>query len=103
VYAILCNDFFYFQSLWKCYAADKNFKSKATWKIHLKEPMQSTTNTWKEVAEDPGGLPDGFKPKSQFGYILGLGMDNVDMFYGQLEHFTAIRYLYFIAIGYIVW
>jgi hypothetical protein len=55
--------------------------------------MQSTTNTWKEVAEDPGGLPDGFKPKSQFGYILGLGMYNVDMFYGQLEHFTASWYI----------
>jgi hypothetical protein len=39
------------------------------------------------------GLPDGFKPKSQFGYILGLGMDNVDMFHGQLEHFTAIWYI----------
>jgi hypothetical protein len=53
------------------------------------------------------GLPEGFKPKSQFGYILGLGMDNVDMFYGQLEHFSAIWYIYshlvyFIAIWYIL-
>jgi hypothetical protein len=30
------------------------------------------------------GLPDGCKPKSQFGYILGLEMDNVGIFYGQL-------------------
>lgn len=39
------------QSLWKCYAADKNFHSKATWKIHLKEPVQSSSNAWKEVAK----------------------------------------------------
>ena len=38
------------QSVWKCYAADKNFNSKATWKIHLKEPESSTSNTWKEVS-----------------------------------------------------
>ena len=37
------------QSLWKCYAADKSFESKATWKIHLREPVQSTNNAWKEV------------------------------------------------------
>jgi hypothetical protein len=28
----------------------------------------------------------------QFGYMLGLGMDNVGIFYGQLVHFTAIWY-----------
>ena len=39
------------QSLWKCYAADKSFESKATWKIHLREPVQSTNNAWKEVRE----------------------------------------------------
>ena len=38
------------QSLWKCYAADKNFLSKATWKIHLKEPVQSSNTSWKEVS-----------------------------------------------------
>jgi hypothetical protein len=38
-------------------------------------------------------LPNGFQPKSQFGYILGLGMDNVGIFYGELEHFTAICYI----------
>ena len=50
------------QSLWKCYAADKNFNSKATWKIHLKEPMQTSNNAWKEVGQSymligrrPGG------------------------------------------------
>ena len=37
------------QSLWKCYAADKNFNSKATWKIHLKEQFSNTSNSWKEV------------------------------------------------------
>ena len=37
------------QSLWKCYAADKSFESKATWKIHLREPVQSTNNAWKEA------------------------------------------------------
>ena len=37
------------QSLWKCYAADKNFASKATWKIHIKEQVQTTSNAWKEV------------------------------------------------------
>ena len=40
------------QSLWKCYAADKSFESKATWKIHLREPVQSTNNAWKEVREE---------------------------------------------------
>jgi hypothetical protein len=33
-------------------------------------------------------LPDGCKPKSQFGYILGLGMDNVRIFYPFLVHCT---------------
>ena len=37
------------QSLWKCYAADKNFNSKATWKIHLKEQLSNSSNSWKEV------------------------------------------------------
>ena len=37
------------QSIWKCYAADKNFNSKATWKIHLKEEQSSSSNPWKEV------------------------------------------------------
>jgi hypothetical protein len=45
--------------------------------------------TYTSAAE----LPDGFKPKSQLGYILGFRMENVDMFYGQLEHFTAIWYI----------
>jgi hypothetical protein len=32
-----------------------------------------------------------FKPKSQFGSILeGLTMENVGIFYGDLEYFTAI-------------
>jgi hypothetical protein len=39
------------------------------------------------------GLPDGFKPKSQFRYILGFGMDNVGVFYSQLVHFMAIWYI----------
>lgn len=40
------------QSLWKCYAADKNFHSKATWRIHLKEPVQGgASNAWKEVLQ----------------------------------------------------
>ena len=39
------------QSVWKCYAADKNFSSKATWRIHMREPVQSTTNAWREVAK----------------------------------------------------
>ncbi|XP_059080037.1 potassium voltage-gated channel subfamily KQT member 1-like isoform X3 [Tigriopus californicus] len=38
------------QSLWKCYASDKNFHGKATWRIHIKEPVPNTTNAWKEVA-----------------------------------------------------
>jgi hypothetical protein len=34
-----------------------------------------------------------------FGYTLaGLGMDNVVTFYGQSDNFTAIWYMYFIAI-----
>jgi hypothetical protein len=39
------------------------------------------------------GVPDGLfsYPKSQFGYILmGLGMENVGIFYGHLEYFTSI-------------
>jgi hypothetical protein len=32
--------------------------------------------------------------KCQFGYILeGRGMENVGIFYGLLEHFTAIWYM----------
>jgi hypothetical protein len=34
----------------------------------------------RTVLWSQSGLPDGFKPKSQFGYILGLGMDNVGIF-----------------------
>ena len=41
------------QSLWKCYAADKNFHSKATWKIHLKEPVQGHNPPWKGVSNKP--------------------------------------------------
>jgi hypothetical protein len=40
-------------------------------------------------------LPDGLftNQKSQFGQILkGLGMENVSIFYEQLEYFTAIWY-----------
>ena len=44
------------QSLWKCYAADKNFNSKATWKIHLKEQSSNSSNTWKEVRLRLGSL-----------------------------------------------
>jgi hypothetical protein len=39
------------------------------------------------------GLPDGLflNQKSKFGYILeGLGMENVSIFYDQLEYFMAI-------------
>jgi hypothetical protein len=39
------------------------------------------------------GLPDGLftNQKSQFGQILqGLGMENVSIFYDQLEYFSAI-------------
>jgi hypothetical protein len=39
------------------------------------------------------GLPDGLfsNQKSQFGKIFqGLGLENVDIFYGHLEHFTDI-------------
>nr|XP_040574218.1 potassium voltage-gated channel subfamily KQT member 1-like isoform X2 [Lepeophtheirus salmonis] len=39
------------QSLWRCYAADKNSSSRATWKIHLKEPVTSSSNSWKGVAK----------------------------------------------------
>jgi hypothetical protein len=40
------------------------------------------------------GLPDGFKPKSQFGYLLGLGTDNVYIYvFGQSEYFTPIWYI----------
>jgi hypothetical protein len=38
------------------------------------------------------GLPDGFfaNQKSQFGKKLqGLRLENVDIFYGHLEYFTA--------------
>jgi hypothetical protein len=54
------------------------------------------------LVKNSPGLPNGFKPKSQFEYIFGLAMDNVGIFYGQLEHFTAIL-VYFIAIWYILW
>jgi hypothetical protein len=41
-------------------------------------------------------LPDGLfsYQKSQFGYILvGLGMENIGIFYDPLEYFTAIWYI----------
>ena len=37
------------QSLWKCYASDKNFNSQATWKIHLKQTVPAPNNPWKDV------------------------------------------------------
>ena len=46
------------QSLWKCYAADKNFNSKATWKIHLKEQLSNSSNSWKEVNNAKLFTPD---------------------------------------------
>jgi hypothetical protein len=44
---------------------------------------------------------------AQCGYIVGLGTDNVGIFYGQLEHFTAIWYIfshvvYFLPFWYII-
>merc|ERR1719361_2277441 len=39
------------QSLWKCYASDRNFDSKATWNIHLKQTVQVQNNPWKDVAK----------------------------------------------------
>jgi hypothetical protein len=49
-------------------------------------------------------LPDGCKPKSQFGYISGLGMENVGMLLGQLEHFWPYGtvYIHFVY-AYILW
>ncbi|KFM58687.1 Potassium voltage-gated channel subfamily KQT member 1, partial [Stegodyphus mimosarum] len=38
------------QTLWRCYAADKNFNSVATWKIHLKSPSTSATKYNKTMA-----------------------------------------------------
>ena len=38
------------QSLWKCYASDRNFDSKATWNIHLKQTVQVQNNPWKDVS-----------------------------------------------------
>jgi hypothetical protein len=43
----------------------------------------------------PAGLPGGLfsNQKSQFGYILvGLGMENVVIFYDKWEYFMAIWY-----------
>jgi hypothetical protein len=39
-------------------------------------------------------LPDGCKPQSQFGYIVGLGMVNVGLFNGQLEHLWLFGMFY---------
>lgn len=30
------------QCLWRCYAADKNFKSEATWRLHVKNNSDIT-------------------------------------------------------------
>jgi hypothetical protein len=49
------------------------------------------------------GLPDGRKPESQFRYIMGLGMENVGIFYEQLEQFTAIWYTLFASGIHILW
>ena len=39
------------QSLWKCYASDKNFSSQATWKVHLKQTVPTQNAPWKDVSE----------------------------------------------------
>jgi hypothetical protein len=47
------------------------------------------------------GLPDGLfsNQKSKFGKIVeGLAMEDVDIFYGHLVHFTVFCYQYFIDI-----
>jgi hypothetical protein len=49
-----------------------------------------------EVYNSFTGLPDGFfsDQKSQSGYILeDLGMENVEICSGHLEHFTTIGYI----------
>lgn len=38
------------QTLWRCYAADKNYNSVATWKIHLMSPSSGTTKYNKTIA-----------------------------------------------------
>ncbi|GIY15009.1 potassium voltage-gated channel subfamily KQT member 1 [Caerostris darwini] len=38
------------QTLWRCYAADKNYSSVATWKIHMKNPSNSTNKYNKTIA-----------------------------------------------------
>ena len=64
------------QSLWKCYAADKNFNSKATWKIHLKEQLSNSSNSWKEVNNSKLFTPDllwkYFLSKMIFGQKIGM-------------------------------
>jgi hypothetical protein len=55
--------------------------------------MQTLYTTFALIKHCIPRLPDGCKPKSQLWYILGLGMDNAGIFYGQLEHFTAIWFI----------
>ncbi|GFS46384.1 potassium voltage-gated channel subfamily KQT member 1, partial [Nephila pilipes] len=38
------------QTLWRCYAADKNYSSVATWKIHMKNPSNSSNKYNKTIA-----------------------------------------------------
>ncbi|CAL1281447.1 unnamed protein product [Larinioides sclopetarius] len=38
------------QTLWRCYAADKNYSSVATWKIHMKSASNATNKYNKTIA-----------------------------------------------------
>jgi hypothetical protein len=55
----------------------------------------------RNQADYSPGLPDGifFIQKSEFGNILeGHEMENVGLFFGHLECFTTIWYMYFMVI-----
>merc|ERR1712156_747000 len=60
------------QSLWKCYASDKNFNSQATWKIHLKQTVPAPNNPWKDVAKKASVLRRRQSKLKLDGQILSL-------------------------------
>lgn len=50
----------YFQSLWRCYAADANFQTNATWSIHIQEKAHYDRYHNKSSSNYNAGSPSPF-------------------------------------------
>ncbi|XP_023348204.1 potassium voltage-gated channel subfamily KQT member 1 [Eurytemora carolleeae] len=64
------------QSLWRCYAADKSFNSKATWKIHLKDCGSTNSIHWKGVARKASVLRRRKSKGSQSNIVMPSNQEN---------------------------